>query len=90
MGLPAVVSRLPRRVRWISAVFVVILVATGIGLLVFARTLQNGLRDRAVAPLEDRLESDVELADLQIQPGDVLAVHGRALVVRHHRLLRRD
>ncbi|MGE3840729.1 MAG: hypothetical protein AB7I50_04015 [Vicinamibacterales bacterium] len=88
MTIPAFASRFSRRVRWFLVAFAFVLLAMGAVLAVFASTLRGELRDRAVALLEERLESDVELEDLQIDLGYVLTVHGRGLVVRHHR--RRD
>lgn len=59
-------------------------IAGAVAILMFRKSLQDSLRDRAVALLEERLKSDVELEALDVYMGYVLVIRGRGLVVRHH------
>jgi hypothetical protein len=75
-----------RRKRWLlgSAVgLVVVALAAGVGLYLLDRYISTALRTRAIAVLEERLKSDVELGDLRVSLRSAIAVEGRGLVIRY-------
>jgi hypothetical protein len=73
----------PRRRRMLLVTFVLVAI-TGAVLLSVATRLTPQIRERAIAAVEERLQSDVDVESLQISVMPRPAVLGTGLIVRHH------
>lgn len=78
-------SRLRRQWPWLLGLLLLAVVSAVAAGIVARRYVATELRARAIAVLEERLESQVELADLDVSVGAVIALRGTGLVIRHHR-----
>jgi hypothetical protein len=75
------------RRRWGVALAVALVILAGLsiaGSLWLDHYMSTGLRARAVEVLEERLQSKVQLAGLDVSLGRHVVVRGEGLVVRHH------
>jgi hypothetical protein len=70
-----------RRALWILAILAV---SVGIALAVISARIEPIVRERAIAALESRFDSDVDLRTLRVSLVGHIAVHGEGLTLRHH------
>jgi AsmA-like C-terminal region len=61
-----------------------LLLIFGVAMAVIAARIEPIVRDRAIAALESRFDSDVELQTLKVSLVNHITVHGEGLVLRHH------
>ena len=76
-----------RNRRWLLpalGIIATLLVLLCVAVLVVVRRIQPIVRDKAVAMLENRFQSTVELHDLQVSVTHGLSVRGDGLVLRYH------
>jgi hypothetical protein len=76
-----------RNRRWLLpalGTIATVLVLLCVGVLIVVRRIQPIVRDKAVAMLENRFQSAVELRNLQVSVTNGLSVHGDGLVLRYH------
>jgi len=77
-----------RRRRWliVALTIAVLTVAAAVSIATRIPITSNAMRTRVVAALEDRLDADVELADLRLRIYPRLHATGEGLIIRfHHR-----
>jgi hypothetical protein len=70
-----------KSVRFAALVGVAFLIVGSLALYFYSRTA--GVRERLIATLEDKLDSDVELGDFSISTFPTLRISGSHLVLRH-------
>lgn len=76
----------PRLRRWrylVAGLLVLLLGAAVVASFTLQPRLDRWAREETIAFLQDTFDSEVELGDLDVQPGLVFRVRGRGLVLRH-------
>ena len=81
---PPLQTRRVRRVLQVLAVLLLVFVAALAAVILTVRPRIDGwIRDKVVASLEQRLDSEVQLESLAVQPGPVTRISGGPLTIRH-------
>jgi hypothetical protein len=72
-------------VRVLVALFVVALIGLTVAAVTYRPRMERWLRVKVVEVLEDRLDSDVQLDAISVQPGLITRISGGPLTIRHRR-----